>query len=401
MPNPLRNPTRTLALICLASAGWAFSFGLAAPLASIWLQDAGYGDSVIGLNTGTHYFGMALAAGLVPLLMRRWGRLCAVWGMILSGITVALFPWGGSFTGWFVLRALEGCAGAMSLIPMETLVNRNSPRAHRARNLGFYALAVTLGWALGNLIGLQMHENWPRLAFALGGCASLLSGLAVYRWLPWPGDPLEGDVSALALPWKKTILSFGSAWSQGFLEGTMVAFLSVYLLFLGWSDVRVSWLTSGILVGIILFQVPVAWLADKLGRTKVLLGCYGVTALGLVLAPFSLQSSWLSFWLFLVGAFSGAFYPLGLSILGERIPESGLARANARYLAINCLGSLCGPVITGSVMERFGKPGMFWSPLAAVILVLGCWLGSYWWSKPVRLNSENVASPTLAISETH
>jgi MFS family permease len=295
--------------------------------------------------------------------------------MILSGITVALFPWGGSFTGWFVLRALEGCAGAMSLIPMETLVNRNSPRAQRARNFGFYALAVTLGWALGNLIGLQMHENWPRLAFALGGCASLLSGLAVYRWLPWPGDPLEGDVSALALPWRKTILSFGSAWSQGFIEGTMVAFLSIYLLFLGWSDVRVSWLTSGILVGIILFQVPVAWLADKLGRTKVLLVCYGVTALGLVLAPFSLQTSWLSFWLFLVGAFSGAFYPLGLSILGERIPESGLARANARYLAINCLGSLCGPVITGSVMERFGKLGMFWSPLAAVILVLGCWLG--------------------------
>jgi MFS family permease len=108
----------------------------------------------------------------------------------------------------------------------------------------------------------------------------------------------------------------------------------------------------------------------------------------LVLAPFSLQTSWLSFWLFLVGAFSGAFYPLGLSILGERIPESGLARANARYLAINCLGSLCGPVITGSVMERFGKPGMFWS------------LGSYWWSKPVQLNSKNVANPTLAISET-
>src|SRR5689334_9473855 len=114
-------PARTLAVLCLASAGWGFGFGLGAPLASLWLKDAGGTKTVIGLNTAVYYLGIAVAAGAVPGMMRRWGKGCPVFGMVFSGLTVAAFPWGGSLTGWFLLRLLNGFAGAMSLIPMETL----------------------------------------------------------------------------------------------------------------------------------------------------------------------------------------------------------------------------------------------------------------------------------------
>ena len=46
---------RRLAFISLASLGWAFSFGLGAPLASLWLKQAGCSDTVIGLNTAVFY----------------------------------------------------------------------------------------------------------------------------------------------------------------------------------------------------------------------------------------------------------------------------------------------------------------------------------------------------------
>src|SRR5262249_41361408 len=150
-----RSPTRILVVLCVAAACWAFSFGLGAPLASAWLHDAGHGNTVVGLNTGTYYLGIALAAGLVPALMRRWGRGCNVLGMLLSGATVALFPWGGSLAGCFVLRVLNGVAGALSLIPLETLVNQNAPPERRARDFGIYAFCVALGWALGTLVGMQ------------------------------------------------------------------------------------------------------------------------------------------------------------------------------------------------------------------------------------------------------
>src|SRR5262249_32564615 len=108
-------------------------------------------------------------------------------------------------------------------------------------------------------------------------------------------------------------------------------------------------------------------------------------------------------WLFLAGACSGAFYPLGLALLGEELPAATLARANAWYLAINCCGSLVGPVVTGAVMDRFGKPAMFVAGEAAVVGILICWLAFRWSgfggdrnTLPQASASSSVAGPKAA-----
>ena len=160
---------RILLVLCPASLCWSFGFGVGVLLASLWLQDTGCSATVIGLNTGAYYLGTALAAGLIPWMMRRRGRGCAVAGMLMSGVTVALFPWGGSLAGWFVLRLLNGLAGAMSLIPMETLINRHAPPEHRARDFGYYAFTVALGIALGTLIGVPLYPVAPAHGIRAGG----------------------------------------------------------------------------------------------------------------------------------------------------------------------------------------------------------------------------------------
>jgi MFS family permease len=366
-------PQRHIAVICLASIAWAFSFGLGAPLASLWLHDQGYSDTLVGLNTAVYYLGIAITAAAVPGLMRRWGGGCVVAGMVASGITVAVLPWCGEPILFFTLRLVNGVAGAMSLIPVETIVNRHSDAEHRARHFGFYAFSIAFGWAAGNLIGLQMYPDAARLAFALGGSAGVVAALVV-RSIAWPAEPVDavGDKGSLELG--RNFLSYGSAWSQGFLEGGMIGFLALYLLFLGLPETRVSWLTSGIMIGVIVFQVPVAWLADWLGRMPVIVGCYIATGFALVCLPFCDDSIWLPVGLLIAGACSGAFYPLGLALLGDRLPASRLARASAWYLSINCCGSLVGPVITGALMDQFGKRAMFAGGLAAVAGVLVFWL---------------------------
>jgi MFS family permease len=372
MAAPPLSSRRALVVLCLVSAGWAFSFGLGAPLASLWLHDHGGSDSLVGLNTGVYYLGIAVAAAAIPGLMRRWGSGCLAAGMAASGATVILFPWAMCLSGEFVLRLLNGFAGAMSLIPLETSVNRDSPPKHRSRNFGFYAVAITLGWALGNLVGLQMYPSGPRLAFGVGGAVALLAGIGVL-WLPRAAAQVE-EKGRGPLDLGRSFLGLGTAWGQGFLEGGMVGFLSLYLLSLGMTEGGVSWVTSGVMVGVILFQVPVAWLADRLGRTPVLLGCYAVVIAGLTLLPFCGNSAWLTVWLFLVGACSGAFYPLGLAMLGERVPACALARANAWFLAMNCVGSLTGPVLMGFAMDWAGERALFAVGEVAVVLVLVAWV---------------------------
>lgn len=365
---------RWLIPLCLASLLWAFSFGSNASLAPLWMDRAGCTDTLIGLNTSAYYLGIALAAGLVPGLLHRGGYRALALGMFASGVTAAAFPWGGGEAGWFAWRGLNGAAAALSLIPIETFINQHSPPERRARNFGCYAFCIALGMALGTLAGLEANSTMPRVVFVAGGVAALLAGGIVLAWRPHFLAVTEDGANRQPVRIRRNFLSFGSAWSQGFLEGGMMALLAVYLRSIGLSDNAVGWLMGGLMVGVIGAQVPVAWLADRLGRTTVLVACHTATILGIGCMLLPGGTAWLALWLFVVGACSGAFYPLGLALLGERTAPAGLARASAWFLGINCLGSLVGPTLTGAAMDAFGRRAMFVVGGVAVGIVPAVWI---------------------------
>jgi MFS family permease len=365
--------SRPLALLSLASLGWAFSFGLGAPLASLWLRDAGCSAAVIGLNTSLYYLGVAVAAPIVPLLMRRGNRACVIAGMILDAATTAAFPWCQGFVLWHLLRLLGGFGTALSLIPMETCVNQGAAPEYRARAFGVYAFCVALGIALGSVVGLPLYPHLPQLAFALGGLVTLVSTPLAWCALP-TCTPQELDAAGThPLPLRLSALSLGTAWAQGFLEGGTITFLSIYLLSLGYSEAGAGTLLGALFAGVILAQLPLAALADGIGRLRVVLLCHALVLLGMACVPFTGQAVLLGGWLFLLGASCGALYPLGLALLGERIPPAGLARANAWYLASNCAGSLSGPVLIGLAIDAFGLRAQFAAGALAIAAVVAAW----------------------------
>jgi MFS family permease len=376
----LASPVRFLRLICLASAGWAFSFGVGTQVVSHWLKAQGQSDAAIGLNHSTYYLGLAVASLFVPWMMRHWGRLCAPVGMVLASATLALFPWTGSPAGWFGMRLLNGAAAAMSLIPLETFISTGSPTQHKARNFGFYAVALTMGGALGIWVGLRFFAQDGSKAFLLGSLAPLAAGLALVLWIPYH-QTNAGGVGGVrprertALDLQRHFLSYGTGWSQGFLEGGMLAFLSFFLMSTGLSAGAAGGLMGVTMIGVIVFQVPVAWLADRLGRMPVLLTCYGIVLAGLLALPFCGPSPWLTVWLFLFGACSGAFYPLGLALLGEGAAEERLPRLFAWYMAMECFGSQAGAALMGEARDWWGERAMFAVGFAAVAGVLTGWLG--------------------------
>src|SRR5262249_11932088 len=160
------------------------------------------------------------------------------------------------------------------------------------------------GGALGVCAGMHFFTPESSLAFLVGGIVPALSALLLWRWLPAQGVVAQGDHGALRLDFGRNLLSFGTAWSQGFLEGGLLAFLALYLLSLVLPQDTTGGLLGVSMAGVILFQVPVAWLADRLGRTVVLVGCYCVVIAGLVLLPLCGPTWWLAVGLFAFGASS-------------------------------------------------------------------------------------------------
>ena len=369
MPASAAPVHRSLSLLCAVSAAWAFSFGLGAPLASLWLADHGCGPTVIGLNTAAYYAGIAAAAAPLPWLMTRSARACVVAGLVLAALTTAFFPAVDGLAWWFLIRAVNGLSSALFLIPIETLVNRGAPPRRRARDFGLYASSIALGIGLGSVVGLPVYPQAPRLAFVLGGLLPLL--VTAPAWA-LPAGGLAGESAGWDAPvrLRGNLFGFGTAWAQGFLEGGMVTFLSVYLRSLGMDQDVAGGLTGVLFLGVLAFQLPVAWLADCGERVRVVLGCHAAVFAGMLLLPFCAGVATIGALLFVVGGCCAALYPMGLALLGERLPPEALGRANSRYLAWNCVGSLTGPVVMGLALTFGGPYALFASGAASVALAL-------------------------------
>jgi len=388
---------RSLTLICLASASWAICFGVGTQLGTLWLKDHGASNSTIGFNHAIYYLGLTLASLAAPRLFRRFGIHCSTIGLLLSALSLAMFPWASGPIGWFGWRLVHGLAGALSLIPLETLVSQHSAKEVRLRNFGFYTVALTLGGALGLAMGPAIYEKSQMFGFYIGPMFPLLSALCLLGCPLSPAcDSAEDSPGATdPLDWAGNVLNFGAGWCQGFLEGGLVAFLSLYLLSLGMSKDLSGVLMGVTMAGVIVVQVPIGWLADRLGRKPVLLGCYAVVLLGLGLVPWCGASVWVGVWLAILGASSGALYPLGLALLGDRLRPGALVRAYSWFLALECIGSQMGAAAMGEARDRWGEASMFTVGLGAVGLVLAFALGTAWVQGRRRrnLNEQRGQSP--------
>jgi MFS family permease len=381
----VRLTARTLFLICSASSAWAFSFGAGSQAVSHWLHVLEENDTVIGFAHAFYYLGMAVSSIVVPWTSRRIApTACVTLGMLLSSVTTAAFPWMESTWYWYAMRFCNGWAGAMCVVPLETIVSRDSPVERKTQNFAYYGVAITLGGALGIGAAPQFYDLGINSSFLIGAIAPAL--LASVFLVGMPGHPITDDERPVPLQWTRNVLSFGTAWCQGFLEGGMIAFLQLFLVWRGFSTEDAGLLMGITTVGVILFQIPISWLADRIGTRPVLLACYAVVSLGLLTIPLVADLHALALVLFAFGACTGAMYPLGLSMLGERIPSHGLARAYAWFLVIECVGSVVGAAAMGKARDQWDQSAMFLVGFASVMFVLLVWvLVQAFWRRPPSL----------------
>jgi MFS family permease len=375
---------RQLALVCAITALWAVNFGVGSQTVTHWLKLHAIQDTFVGLVHAAYYVGVASAALFVPRLVRRIGLRTTVVGLLLCAASVAAFPLGGGEVGWIALRFLSGAGSALSLIPLETFLSQRARADRRTEIFSYYAAAMAIAGAVGIALGNEWFDDdgftrgllGPgRNAFVVAAVFPLIASMLAHHGLARESRPDTSKSEPFLVDWRHHFLSFGTAWSQGFLEGGLLAFLSLHLMSLGMSLTAVGALMGVTMIGVIVFQIPVSWLADRLGRTRTLLACYGVVLATLLSLPWITSLVLLGCVLFLLGACSGAMYPLGLSLLGNKISIGGLSRAFALYTMMECVGSPMGAAIMGGARDLWGGHAMFHVGAAALSIVLAMWIG--------------------------
>lgn len=352
--------------VIAAATIFGLSYSLSAPLIAMSLEQRGHSNMFIGINAAMHALGVLLIAPAMPALAARLGaRSLAMLALLATAITLALFTGIGNVLWWFPLRVLLGAAAEALFVMSETWTNVLSTEQARGRTMAIYTASLSLGMVLGPALLSVLGVSTK--AYLVGAVIAL--GAVVFLALPWVTAPARSRPES-AQPMKYLRLApvaMATTVLNAGVETAGLSFIALYATGQGWTESQAMQLISTLMLGAILLQLPIGWLADRMDKRRLVMVLAVISAFGALLWPFALSQPWLAFSVVFVwgGLFVG-IYTVMLAMVGSRFEGSDLVGVYAVMGMAWGLGALAGPALAGVAMgvnALFGLPGM---------IALGC-----------------------------
>lgn len=354
------------AAVIVAATIFGLSYSLSAPLIAMSLAAGGHSGTYIGVNAAMHALGVLLIAPAMPALAARFGaRTLAVAALIVTAVVLAAFTRVTEVAWWFPLRVVLGMAAETLFVMSETWTNVLSTEQARGRTMAVYTAALSLGMVLGpallSMLGVDAGAYLAGAVIALAAVAFVLPPwvVAPERSAPERAHPMRYlRLAPIAIA--TTVLNAG-------VETAGLSFISLYATQLGWTEARAMQLISVLMLGAIVLQLPIGWLADKVSKRRLVLALASISAVAALFWPFALRETWLAFTVVFVwgGLFVG-IYTVMLAMVGSRFQGNDLVGVYAVMGLAWGLGALVGPALAGVAMGMsalFGLPG---------VIALGC-----------------------------
>ncbi|WP_313465970.1 MFS transporter, partial [Pseudomonas nitroreducens] len=318
-PTTLNKPLLAVLLFAVSIVG--LSLGATLPLVALRLLDNGASALQIGILSAVPAAGMILAATLVDracqLMSRR--RLYLLCFVLCTASTVAIEFSSHSLWLLAAARLALGIGMGIAIILGEAWVNELCGEHNRGTIVALYATSFTafqlLGPTLVALLGAQ--TPWVVLLVSAGHLIALATVA-----LAMPEDGIHEHVEEPRSFSLAGFLRVAPALCMGvlffsFFDSVVLSLFPVYASSHGYAVGIAAFMATVILLGDMLFQMPLGWLSDRLDRSSLHLLC-GVAAMliGLALPWLIGQPALLWPALMVLGAVAGGVYTLALVLIG-------------------------------------------------------------------------------------
>ncbi|MDR1658766.1 MAG: MFS transporter [Desulfovibrio sp.] len=343
-------------LSCAAVVGTAAVFGLtyslSAALIALDLAEMGLGEGLIGANAAMHAVGVLAMAFLLPGITAFFGmRRTMVGALFCAAALMTLFPAMPHFWLWFPLRILLGAASETLFVLSETWLNALSLEQTRARVMGIYTAAMSVGFALGPLL-LSFVGTDGFTPYLTGSTLAVLAALFVMSPRVFAPNIEKPEHSHPLHFMRLAPLALAATSLNAAIETSGLTFLTLYALSLGWQEAQATQLMTCMMLGAIILQLPIGWLGDKVNRRRMVIILSVLSAFGALLWPLALQNPLTTYGLLFVwgGVFVG-IYTMMLTIVGSRFKGSMLVGIYASMGLFWGGGALVGPLFAGAAMQ--------------------------------------------------
>lgn len=356
-------------------------FGFILPILPYYSQRFGAGGLGFGALLGIYSVMQFIATVVLGRLSDRVGRRPVLLTTILVGtLGYTLFAFAGSYWMLFVARAISGFAGGNISVAQAYIADVTSP-AERSKGMGLVGAAFGLGFVIGPALGgIAAHYGGPEAAGLAAAGLGLVNFVSAWIILAESlGTEYRAARSLIDTQHLRQGLSDPALRPAFLVFGLLPLAFTGYMIALplyakdafGWGSRELGWLFS--VIGIVAVVVQ-GYLLGKLlrrtgNRTLILAGTLGM-AVAIVAMPFVPRAALLYPWVVLLAASNGIAVPAitGLVSMLAGASEQGAMLGAAQ--ALSAAGRLAGPLLWGSVYDRFGPRAAFLAS-AAVMLVAG------------------------------
>jgi len=351
------NPGITAAMVAIGI--FCLTLGLSYPLLSLILDSMGASAGLIGLSAAMTPLGIIFSSPFIPPLARRFGAwFMCVSSLCLAALLLILLAVLRDVTIWFALRFLLGVVNTVIFITSEVWINQLAPPANRGRIIGLYTTIAAAGFALGPLvIAIIGSQGWLPFLVAVSGILLALPFIISARGHLPAFDRTE-NVSMLSFFPKAPLLLLAVLFAALF-DQVMISLLPIYMLRHDIVESTASFMLMVLILGNVLLQIPIGWMADRFSR-KYLLCCLAFgTVTGSILLIWLIQGSVL-IWpmLFVWGAVAFGTYTIAMVELGDRFSGALLLAGNSAFGIVWGVGGIVGPLVGGTAMDLTGPEGL-------------------------------------------
>jgi MFS family permease len=358
-----------------------------------------FGPALSGLVLSSYFAGFTLGALLGERIIKPIGhiRAYAAFAGLVVAATVAMPLLPGPLS-WITLRFVIGfgCAGIFTAT--ESWLNAKAQPSERGRVFSTYMFGTFVALALGQLlIGRADIE-----AVTSFNAIAALFAVALVMVSATRAEPPR-DASSTALPFGHLLraapLAVVGCAVSGLVTATFYALVPAWMQDEGIERETIAIVMLAVVLGGLVFQVPVGRLSDRFDRRLVL----SLLALGFAAAASALVNLPHSSLVILpaaalMGGFMSTLYPVCVANAHDRMPANRVVAVSAWLILVSGLGSVAGPLIGASFMGRFGIDALFYvmAAIAALLAVAAAALGFGVRPPPHYARTFNILAPQAA-----
>ena len=320
----------------------------------------GFTTAQMSYVMAAYFLGFLFGSRMTPEMIRRVGhvRVFAALGSMISAVLI-LYAAAPDWIAWALMRVVIGFSFSGVYITAESWLNNASTNETRGQALSLYMIMQMLGIiAAQGLLNFGDPSGYilfviPSVLVSLAFTPILLSASQA------PAFETTKRLSFAAL-YRASPLGCVGMFLLGGVFSAQFGMSSVWGTAAGLSLREISIFVAAIYVGGLVFQYPIGWASDRLGRRALVLWLSLLGGVALLMpVVFPMTFTGLVAIAVIMGGISNPIYSLLVAYTNDFLDASDMAAASAGLLFINGLGAISGPVITGWVMDRIGPSGFF------------------------------------------